>query len=273
MTTAPQPLPDHDLLHQLVTDAALTPEDLSRVHAERQRGASLYTALALATDERVVWAHLARTHGKTHLTSHKDLRVFFTDLFDHHVALRHQILPWRTRGNELQVVTYHPAARDGANGDLNNQVLHHTLVSPTVWRYLYDLAYPTSRTGILPEAEAQALVTLTPLGEATTTTPEQRAEILAMTDGFHYIDVRRDPVHEDVRTIVTTPVKRHTRSYPHRFEGNRLVVMMVDPHDTWALQQLKQQTQRDLIITVTTEAVVEAMIQRDLDDGLWREDP
>ncbi|MDN8994312.1 hypothetical protein Q0P39_14615, partial [Staphylococcus aureus] len=76
-----------------------------------------------------------------------------------------------------------------------------------VWRYLYDLAYPTCVTGSLNEAQARALVTGTPLGEVVSTTPEQRAEILAITRGYHYIDLRRDPIDDAVRLLISTPVK------------------------------------------------------------------
>lgn len=274
MTATLQPPSDvtpGGLLSHLADQGVVSAPEAENVRREISRGATLFTALALMTDERAVWAHLAQTAGRRFLRTHQELQVFFTDLFGFEFALRHQVLPWRSRGRELQVVTYNPEAEDGPVAELPGLQLRCAVVSPTVWRYLYDLAYPTSLTGTLSQAQAQALVTLTALGSPATTTPEQHAEILAMTHGYHYIDLRRDPLDEDVRSLVTTPLKSLTRAYPHHREGSRLVMMMVDPEDDLALHRLRQQTQLDIIPTVTTQAVIDELIARDQADGLWTE--
>ncbi|ABW35132.1 General secretory system II protein E domain protein (plasmid) [Deinococcus geothermalis DSM 11300] len=260
-----------ELLSELASVHVITPEQARNVHAECARGATLTSALALLTDEREVWAFLSARAGKSFFRTHHALQVFFTDLLDHHAALAHQVLPWRTRGPELQVLTYNPGRVDGPAPEFGGRSLNHTVISPTVWRYLYDLAYPTCVTGSLNEAQARALVTGTPLGEVVSTTPEQRAEILAITRGYHYIDLRRDPIDDAVRLLISTPVKALTRAYPHHLEGQRLVVMMVDPDDQAALRRLQQQAQLELIPTITTQDVIDQLVAEDERSGRWVE--
>lgn len=257
--------PEHGtLLWDLTERGVITPGQARDVGRECDRGATLTTSLALMTDERAVWHHLAQAAGKPFLNSHQDLQVFFTDLLDHQGALQHQLLPHRSRGRELQVVTYNPQRQDGAFPPaLSGQLLRHAVVSPTVWRYLYDLAYPSCVTGTLDEAEAAALVSCLPLGVPHSVTPEQRAEILALTRGYRSIDLRRDPVEQGVRGLVSASMKVWTHAYPHHLEGGRLVVMMADPGDFAAIHRLRQQTQREIIPAVTTREVIDQLIHQD----------
>ena len=257
------------LLAALASADLLTPQQAGNVRAECRRGATLTSALALMADESSIWDFLASRAGKPFLRTHQEMRVFSPHLLDHHAALKHQILPWKKRGRALQVLTYNPERVDGLVENLGGRMLFHTVTSPTVWRYLYDIAYPSCITGPLDEAQACALVTSTPLEEPANTTPEQRAEILAMTRGYHYIDLRRDPIDDQVRTMLTLPVKVLCRAYPHHLEGQRLVVMMVDPDDQQGLQKMKQQTQRELVPTVTTQDVIDQLIAEDERSGDW----
>ncbi|MBZ9714954.1 hypothetical protein [Deinococcus multiflagellatus] len=257
-----------ELLSSLGT---LTPQQLEAVTRECHRGSTLTTALTLLTDERQVWAALAEDAGKPFYDSHLALQVFCTDMFDFRVALEHQILPHRPQGDLMEVITYNTGRLDGPAAAIDHQHLVHSVVSPTVWRYLYDLAYPTCLTGTLDALQARALITCTPLGTPTTCTPEQDAEILAMTHGLHAIDVRRQPVDENVRDLISPAVKALCRAYPHRLEGAALVVMMVDPHDELALHRLRQQTQRPIVPNVTTQSVIDALIEEDWSSGRWPE--
>ncbi len=261
------------LLPGLIERGVITAAQARAVERECDRGATLTTALALMTDERAVWRHLAQAAGRPFLNSHQDLQVFFTDLLGYREALQHQVLPHRSRGRELQVVTYNPQRQDGAFPPaLPGQLLRHALVSPTVWRYLYDLAYPSPVTGPLGEAEAAALVCCLPLGVPHSATPEQRAEILALTRGYRSIDLRREPVEPGVRGLVSPSLKALTHAYPHHLEGGRLVVMMVDPGDSAAIGRLRQQTQREIIPAVSTREVIDGLIREDDLAGLAEED-
>ena len=72
-------------------------------------------------------------------------------------------------------------------------------------------------TGVLDDAHATALVSCTPLGTLTFVTPEQRAEILAMTRGYRDINLRRDPI--DARDRL--PCGLGSRSQPVRTSDTR----------------------------------------------------
>ncbi len=249
-------------IDQLLEQGVIKHHHFEAIARELRRGATLLSALTAGPEARI-WAHLARRHGLPHYPQHTDLKVLFADLIPHHLALTHQILPHRTRGHDLQVLTYTHTRPDGPSADFPGLTLRHTLVTPTVWRRAYRLCYPEGLVGRLSETQATALVTLTPLGEAATTTPEQRAEITALTSGLQFIDLHTHPIDEAVIPLVTLAMKALTHSYPHHLEGRRLVVLMVDPHDQDALARLRAQTQREILPAITTAETIQHLLDVD----------
>lgn len=234
--------------------------DTERDQAQQELGRGATLLSALAPFESRLWPHYASSRQMPYHPTHTSLQVLFADLIPRQLALTHQIIPHRTRGQALQVITYQPDAPDGPHPDFPGSLLRHALTPPSVWRRVFNLAYPTALAGPLSEEEARALVTLTPLGQPVSVTPEQHAEITALISGLRYIHLSRDPTDPDVQPLVSLPLKALTRAYPHHLEGSRLVVLMQNPHDQQALARLRAQTQRDIIPAITTDETIQALL-------------
>lgn len=232
-------------------------------HEEIKAGSNVIHALHLFSPEAEVWRHFA-TQGKyPFYPTIQDLRVIFSDLIDHKTALQYGILPHRTRGQDLQVVTFDPSAMNGIHEAFPGRVVQHALIPPSQWRALFELLYPASLIGQLSELLAQALVTFTPTGADTTMTPEQTAEVLALTRQLRYIDLRTDPPDDDVRHLVTLPTMALSMAYPHHLEGGTLVMLMSNPEDTAAIERLTRQTRLRIVPAIVTEKVIDSLLRQE----------
>jgi len=256
------------LLHQQI----ITERQYERCQHETQHGSNVTNALHLFCHDVIVWRSLAERSGMPYYADAKELKVMFTDLFPHTTALQHALLPHRSRGAELQVLTYDPSAQDGIHAGFPGWILKHALVAPSIWRQLYLLAYPKSVTGALSDEQAQALITYTRMPERPSAGParmtaEQRAELLAMQLGFRYIDLRTDPVDDDVRHLINISSKATNMVYPHHLEGSQLIMLMVNPTDAECIRMLSRQTQLNIVPAIVTEKVIHQLLEEESRDS------
>lgn len=274
---SPNPADPNSLLQAQL----ITPAEHSRIINEMQRGASAISATSLHTDDRHVWHRLGQTLGIPTFADHTDLKLIFADLFTHDLALETAFAPHITRGLITKVITYDPRSVTAAHPAFPGTPLHVTLVAPSIWRRIYDLAYPAALTGPLSSEQLTALISFTRTGERVTLSPEQRAEHAAILHNLRYIDPRREPVDDDLRHLLTANLKTLLQVYPHHIEGDALVTLMVNPTDAAQLQRLEQVTQRRIIPAVTTPDMIRELLERDdltsnaesLDDALDRLTP
>lgn len=248
------------LLQELLEHGVIDQRGAAGIQRQLRAGASVVSALRLGGNDSVIWPYLAQKVGRPYYPDQQSVRVMFTDLLNFIDVLSTGFLPQRTRGNELQVLTYNPVIASGPHERFPGWLVTPALVSPTLWRTLYELGYPRSITGRLNEQQATALVSLTTLGTTTGVTPDQHAEIQALVRGYTFIDPTINPPNPAVRGTISLPSKALNRCYPHHEEAQALVVMMVDPDDTQALRNIQIQTQMRVIPAITTQQHIDKLL-------------
>lgn len=92
--------------------------------------------------------------------------------------------------------------------------------------------------------------------------PEMLAKSLATQLGYHYIDPTDSPPDPSVLTLVPESTVRRYTIFPHHLEGNTLVVLMKDPRNILAIDDLRMITKRDVMPVVSTEAAITKLIER-----------
>ena len=246
--------PDNEpLLSELLGANAITSEQQKSIETHIARGANTISALRQGGDEMRIWHYLAQKFERPFYPTQQTVRVMFTDLINFHDVLQTGWLPHRTRGIELQVLTYSPIDTNTQIDLFPGWIVVPSLITPTLWRTLYELGYPTTITGRLTHAQATALVTFTTTDTFTSATEDQQAEIKAAARGYTFIDPTINPPNPAVRNTVTLPTKALHRCYPHHEEADALVLMMLNPEDKTAIQTIQAQTQRRIIPTITTQ--------------------
>jgi type IV pilus assembly protein PilB len=92
--------------------------------------------------------------------------------------------------------------------------------------------------------------------------PEMLAKSLAAQLGYPYIDPGDTPPDTSVLTLVPeTTVRRYT-IFPHHIEGSALVVLMKDPRNILAIDDLRMITKRDVMPAVAAENNITKLIER-----------
>ncbi|WP_337868769.1 ATPase, T2SS/T4P/T4SS family [Meiothermus sp.] len=92
--------------------------------------------------------------------------------------------------------------------------------------------------------------------------PEMLAKSLATQLGYHYIDPTDSPPDPSVLTMVPESTVRRYTIFPHHLEGNTLVVLMKDPRNILAIDDLRMITKRDVMPAVSAEASISKLIER-----------
>lgn len=249
------------LLTELMAQQIITADEWQQVIALLSDNANLYSALRLSGVDDKVWTHLAGEYGRTLYGRRGDLQVIFADLFDHRAALATGLLPHRTRGVETEVLSFEPRFTRVPHPALDPLTLRVGLVTPGLWRTLFHLTFPPVLTGRLSLAEATALVTHTLTGQHTGATPEQLAEIQALTLGYEFIDPLTHPPDDAVQHMVNLDTKAHIGCYPHHREGDVLVVLMARPDNAAALRQVSEQAQLKVRAAISTQRAIDALIR------------
>ncbi|MFC6918613.1 ATPase, T2SS/T4P/T4SS family [Meiothermus taiwanensis] len=92
--------------------------------------------------------------------------------------------------------------------------------------------------------------------------PEMLAKSLATQLGYPYIDPTDFPPDPSVLTMVPESTVRRYTIFPHHLEGNTLVVLMKDPRNILAIDDLRMITKRDVMPAVSAEAAITKLIER-----------
>ncbi len=92
--------------------------------------------------------------------------------------------------------------------------------------------------------------------------PEMLAKSLATQLGYSYIDPTDAPPDPSVLTMVPESTVRRYTVFPHHLEGNALVVLMKDPRNILAIDDLRMLTKREIIPAVSAEAAIVKLIER-----------
>jgi len=92
--------------------------------------------------------------------------------------------------------------------------------------------------------------------------PEMLAKSLAAQLGYPYIDPTDSPPDPSVLTLVPESTVRRYTIFPHHLEGNTLVVLMKDPRNILAIDDLRMITKRDIMPAVSAEVAITRLIER-----------
>ena len=92
--------------------------------------------------------------------------------------------------------------------------------------------------------------------------PEMLAQSLAIQLGYDYIDPVENPPDPSVLALVGENTVRRYTVFPHHLEGDALVVLMKDPRNIWAIDDLRVFTKREIIPAVAAEHQIVKLIER-----------
>ncbi|HGY09099.1 MAG TPA: type II/IV secretion system protein [Oceanithermus profundus] len=92
--------------------------------------------------------------------------------------------------------------------------------------------------------------------------PEMLAQSLAIQLGYDYIDPVENPPDPGVLHLVGENTVRRYTVFPHHLEGDALVVLMKDPRNIWAIDDLRVFTKHEIIPAVATEEQIVKLIER-----------
>jgi len=92
--------------------------------------------------------------------------------------------------------------------------------------------------------------------------PEMLAQSLAIQLGYEYIDPVENPPDPGVLHLVGENTVRRYTVFPHHLEGDALVVLMKDPRNIWAIDDLRVFTKREIIPAVAAEEQIVKLIER-----------
>ncbi|WP_287416859.1 type II/IV secretion system protein [Oceanithermus sp.] len=92
--------------------------------------------------------------------------------------------------------------------------------------------------------------------------PEMLAQSLAIQLGYDYIDPAENPPDPGVLHLVGENTVRRYTVFPHHLEGDALVVLMKDPRNIWAIDDLRVFTKREIIPAVAAEEQIVKLIER-----------
>jgi len=92
--------------------------------------------------------------------------------------------------------------------------------------------------------------------------PEMLAQSLAIQLGYDYIDPVENPPDPGVLHLVGENTVRRYTVFPHHLEGDALVVLMKDPRNIWAIDDLRVFTKREIVPAVAAEEQIVKLIER-----------
>jgi len=97
--------------------------------------------------------------------------------------------------------------------------------------------------------------------------PEALAQAVATQLGYPYVDPEEDPPDPGASLLLPEDLCRRYGVFPHRLEGNRLVLLMKDPRNILALDDVRLALKRkglnhEVAPAVATEAAITKLIER-----------
>ena len=92
--------------------------------------------------------------------------------------------------------------------------------------------------------------------------PEMLAKSIAIQQGYPYIDPQETPPDPGVVMLVPEAMARRYTVFPHHLEGDALVVLMKDPRNIFAIDDLRMFTKREIKPAVATEDAILKLIER-----------
>lgn len=92
--------------------------------------------------------------------------------------------------------------------------------------------------------------------------PEQLAKSLALQLGYEFVDPTVTAPDPGVISLVPENQARRYTLFPYRMQNQSLVVLMKDPRNVFALDDLKLMTGREIVPAVATEADIQKLIDR-----------
>jgi type IV pilus assembly protein PilB len=97
--------------------------------------------------------------------------------------------------------------------------------------------------------------------------PEQLAKSLALQLGYDFVDPSQAAPDPGVISLVPENQARRYGLFPYKMQGTSLIVLMKDPRNVFALDDLKLMTGRDIIPAVATETDIQKLIDRSYVSG------
>jgi type IV pilus assembly protein PilB len=97
--------------------------------------------------------------------------------------------------------------------------------------------------------------------------PEQLAKSLALQLGYEFVDPTQSAPDPGVISLVPENQARRYTLFPYKMQNQSLIVLMKDPRNVFALDDLKLMTGRDIIPAVATEADIQKLIDRSYSSG------
>jgi len=92
--------------------------------------------------------------------------------------------------------------------------------------------------------------------------PEMLAQSLAVQLGYPYIDPDENPPDPLAAEMIPEAAARRYTVFPHRLEDGRLVVLMKDPRNIFAIDDLRILTGKEIQPAVATEEKIVKLIER-----------
>ncbi len=92
--------------------------------------------------------------------------------------------------------------------------------------------------------------------------PEMLARSLAVQLGYEFINPSETPPDPAVVNMIPEPQARRYTLFPYKLQENALVVVMKDPRNVFALDDLKLMTGREIIPAVAPEKEISKLIDR-----------
>lgn len=92
--------------------------------------------------------------------------------------------------------------------------------------------------------------------------PEMLAKSLATQLGYPYIDPVEQPPDPSVVVLIPEATVRRYNVFPHHIENGSLVVLMKDPRNIFAIDDLRMLARRDIAPAVATEQAITRVIER-----------
>ncbi len=92
--------------------------------------------------------------------------------------------------------------------------------------------------------------------------PEMLARSLAVQLGYEYVNPNEAAPDPSVITLIPEAQARRYTLFPYKMQGSSLVVIMKDPRNVFALDDLRLMTGRDIVPAVSPEADIVKLIDR-----------
>jgi type IV pilus assembly protein PilB len=92
--------------------------------------------------------------------------------------------------------------------------------------------------------------------------PEMLAKSLAVQLGYEFVNPGQDAPDPGVITLIPENQARRYTLFPYKMQGNALQVLMKDPRNVFAIDDLKLMTGREIVPVVAVEGDIQKLIDR-----------